>query len=73
MNLPCLLEKHGVDDHTTLAYSRKLYGVQSVPKICWSISVQRVVVEMHPAPTEGAFGTEGDPLEGAFGTQRVPH
>ena len=49
------------------------YGVESVPKICWSISVQRVVVEMHPAPTEGAFGTEGDPLEGAFGTQRVPH
>ena len=51
----------------------QFYGVQSVPKICWSISVQRVVVEMHPAPTEGAFGTEGDPLEGAFGTQRVPH
>ena len=47
--------------------------MDSVPKICWSISVQRVVVEMHPAPTEGAFGTEGDPLEGAFGTQRVPH
>ena len=53
--------------------SMQNYGVQSVPKICWSISVQRVVVEMHPAPTEGAFGTEGDPLEGAFGTQMVPH
>ena len=53
--------------------TRPKYGVDSVPKICWSISVQRVVVEMHPAPTEGAFGTEGDPLEGAFGTQRVPH